>query len=310
MTDGAVADRPLVGIDLGGTGSRFVAVAASGEVLATRNAPTPDRPPSDPLGFFRENLALLLDGGEPASIGIGASGPVDRGGIIRNPHTLPAFSDLELTEGLAEVYGVPVFIDNDAVTAALGEHRLGAARGSRDFLMVTLGTGVGLSAFRDGLPVRGADGWHPEGGHMSIDGPEAPCYCGRRTCWEQVSSRTALQRTAASLGIPLADGLEMVRLLAESARRGDRDAAEAFASYGRRLGSALANLLTLFRCERVVLGGSVSSFFECFQDGLHERLDSVRGCYPTPKVAVATLGDAGGAIGAALLGAALLGGAR
>ena len=86
-----------------------------------------------------------------------------------------------ITAILSERLGVPCVIDNDAVTAAIGEHAYGAGRDSSGLLVVTLGTGVGVAALIRGRPVRGADGGHPEAGHIAVSGPPAPCYCGLPT---------------------------------------------------------------------------------------------------------------------------------
>jgi glucokinase len=95
-------------------------------------------------------------------VGIGASGPVDSDGIIRNPSTLRAFSNILLVTIIAERLAVSCVIDNDAVTAAIGEHRYGAGRNSDALLVVTRGTGIGVCMLNCGRPVRGADGSHPK----------------------------------------------------------------------------------------------------------------------------------------------------
>ena len=111
--------------------------------------------------------------------------------------------------------------------AAIGEHAYGAGRGSTGLLVITLGTGVGVAALIHGRPVRGADGCHPEAGHITVSGPPAPCYCGLPTCWEQLASRTALHQLAAG----------EINELAGKARGGDPAASQVFDTYGERVGS-------------------------------------------------------------------------
>jgi glucokinase len=120
----------VIGIDLGGTGSRFTAVEpTSGDVLARRTAPTPHtRGPDAVHAFLREHIGAVGRGLRPVAVGIGASGPVDRHGIIRNPDTLPAFTGLPIAAMVAAIVPGPVVIDNDAVCAALAERSTGAAR--------------------------------------------------------------------------------------------------------------------------------------------------------------------------------------
>jgi glucokinase len=302
MLDGLMPDRITVGIDLGGTGSRFVALDAQGVVRASVSVPTPcERDQAGLTAFFEQHITAVVQRHRLVAIGIGASGPVDAGGIIRNPETLPALSGFDLPALLGSLFGVPCLIDNDAVTAALGEAHSGAARGYAAALMVTLGTGVGVCMLRGGLPVRGGDGQHPEAGHMSVSGPAAPCYCGRATCWEQVASRSALGRAA--MGVAPDAGTERDALyhLALRAGQGDAAAQTVFTTYGTRLGGGLANLLTALRPECVVLGGGGAVYLEQYRSALLDTLASVRDCYPAFSLYQSELGDAGGAIGAAAM---------
>ncbi|MBO0982672.1 ROK family protein [Rathayibacter sp. SD072] len=231
-------------------------------------------------------------------IGIGASGPVDAEGIIRNPATLPALSDIPLASLLSDAFDTTCVIDNDAVTAALAEWRASPTVVSSGLLMVTLGTGVGVAVIREGRPFRGADGVHPEGGHLTIPGAPAVCYCGRATCLEQAGSRTALQASAKK-----AIGSEDLTALSRSAELGELAAQEVFNYYGTRLGDGLIELCTQHRPGLVVLGGSASTHLRWFRKSLEVRLHTLTDT-TIPDVRSSDLGDLGGAIGAAhLLGA-------
>jgi glucokinase len=285
------AQQRFLGVDIGGTGTRIVLADGAGTTLAQASVPTAT---SGAVEHLLNDLAGMAPAGLDG-VGIGASGPIDVNGVIQNPDTLPAYTGVDLAEAVRAQFGVPVVIDSDAVTAALGEARRGAGRAGRNILMLTLGTGVGVAMLREGRPVRTADGRHPEAGHLWLPGG-APCYCGRSSCWEQQASRAALQKTAAERwpGVDLA-------VLSE-----DFSAASLFDDYGRAVGIGLADLLTLYGPDLVVIGGGGARYLEVFRPTLEQALAEVRGCYEVPSVVAAELGDVAGAVGAALMAAQLI----
>jgi glucokinase len=284
-----------VGVDLGGTGTRIAALSNDGVVLRHITSPTVTGiPPAQAIAGLAHAIVTATAGLVVSGIGIGATGPVDAHGVIRNPDTLPAFSDVEITSILSDRLGEPCVIDNDAVTAAIGEHAYGAGRDSTGLLVITLGTGVGVAALIRGQPVRGADGCHPEAGHIAVSGPLAPCYCGLPTCWEQLASRTALHQLAAG----------ETGELAEKARGGGTAASQVFDTYGERVGVGLATLLTIFRPDRVIIGGSAAQYADLFENGLHRSLNRAASYTCTPALATAELGNLAGAVGAAVIGRA------
>lgn len=297
-----------VGVDLGATLTRVVAVDSALNVGPVASAPTAILGAGSPTERIGELIALvervLPDRSGLRSIGIGASGPIDSGGVIRNPGTLPAFSDLPLVDRLAEHFGVPCHIDNDAVTAAIAEHRCGAGMEASCMVMVTLGTGIGVAVLRDGVPVRGGDGEHPEAGHIPVPGPPDPCYCGLEHCWEQIASRRALERLATWVmddHEQSDDPRNAVAALAARAADSDPAACEALRTYGRAVGHGLATLIAVYRPSRVVLGGSASEHFGHFFTGLRDTIRRSTEFTVETDIVTAVLGDAGGAIGAALL---------
>lgn len=265
-----------VGIDLGGTGTRIIALGPGGSVLREQTLPTATSA-RDAVAVLASGITTVAGSITPAGIGIGASGPVDRDGIIRNDDTLPAYSHIPLARLLTERFGIPCTISNDAVAAAIGENTYGAGQRSDSLLVVTLGTGIGVAVVTPDGPFRAADGSHPEGGHIPVPGPPAPCYCGLGTCWEQLASRSALDTL-------IADG----------------DVA-AFTTYGRRVGTGVATLLTLFRPARVIIGGSAAQYLPQFASGFEQALNRSGEFSWTPPYARAELGALSGAIGAAVL---------
>ena len=281
----------LLGADLGGTGTRIVLCDETGSVLAHRSGPT-STDPAPAVGQLTTALAEVADG-PVQGIGLGVSGPVDAAGVVRNPATLPAYTGVDLIGALIDRFEVPVVVDNDAVTAAYAETRLGAGRGVRAVLTVTLGTGIGVAMLTDGHPLRTASGVHPEAGHLSVPGVAA-CYCGRRSCWEQHASRAALQRQARAVGCDLDTAYAR-------AMDGDPNTSALFAAYGTALGEGLAGLLSVLGPDVVVLGGGGSRYLDICRPALERAVAQVVDCYEPTRIVPAALGDLAGAIGAALL---------
>lgn len=280
-----------IGVDLGGTGTRVVALNSDGAVVGQETVPTAASA-HDALDALSSRIETVAEAFRLDGIGIGASGPIDREGIIHNDDTLPAYSHIPLTSLLTARFGIPCVIDNDAIAAAIGENAYGAGQRSQSLLMVTLGTGIGVAVLTPAGPFRAADGSHPEGGHIPVPGPPAPCYCGLPTCWEQLASRRAL------------DGLTRGRTeaLAPAAASSEPAASrELFTTYGLRVGTGVATLLTLYRPARVVLGGSAARFLPLFASGFEQALARSGEFSWTPPYAYAALGALSGAIGAAVL---------
>ena len=289
-----------IGIDIGGTGTRFVAVEpATGDVLSRHTVPTPQAGGPDAVhAFLREHIHAVAGALRPVGAGIGASGPIDTDGVIRNPDTLPAFTDLPITEIVAAVVSGPVLIDNDAVCAALAEHRIGAAQRSRRSLHITLGTGVGVCLLDGNTPFRLPDGTHPEGGHIAVSMTTTPCYCGRGACWEQAASRRTLQHSAARiLGRSPTDAY----VIDDLAARSDRDARHAFHDYGTTIAAGLATLLTLYGPDLVVIGGSAARHLPLYREAIRDALAALGRWIPSHRVVGTRLNDYGGAIGGAHL---------
>ncbi len=165
--------------------------------------------------------------------------------------------------------GVPVFVDNEANMAALGETLFGAAKGYNEVLYISAGVGVGGAVVRHGQLVRGTTGFASEFGHMTIDPDGMPCNCGNRGCWETLVSQSAVFRLAwgaVDAGqpsmLPALTGGDRNRLsiplLVEAAAQGDVAARAAFEGVGRNLGIGIASLINAFNSDLVVLGGMLS----------------------------------------------------
>ena len=300
-----------LGIDLGGTNIRAVAVTAAGELLAQHRALTRAQEGPEAVIARLVEAARWLQGqvGPAAAIGIGAPGPLDleHGLVLTAPH-LPGWERLPLRQILAEELGIPCALENDANAAAIGEHRHGAGQGVRHLLYVGLGTGIGGGIIIDGRIYHGAVGGAGEVGHMAIalDGPR--CDCGRVGCWEAFASGSALERRAAALVAAgeapgLAHRLEEASLTAElvaaAAADGDAVAQALLAETGRYVGIGLGNLANLLDPERIIVGGGLSQagplLWRPALAALGER------AFRRPPVLAAGLGDWSGAFGAAAI---------
>jgi glucokinase len=217
---------------------------------------------------------------------------------------------------------IPVFVENDANAAAWGEAIAGAAKGTSDSVMVTLGTGVGGGVIINGKLFTGSNGAGAELGHMVIVKDGAPCSCGRRGCWEAYSSATALIRmTNEKIAACEAEGRAtiMADLVKEAGRTtgrtvfdakhaGDAAAAEVFDEYISYLACGITNLINIFQPQILSIGGGISGQGQALIDVLlpyikaegygADTVDPAK----TTKICIAQLGNDAGIIGAAVLG--------
>jgi glucokinase len=290
-----------VGIDLGGTAAKSGRITLTGEILAER---TIDPGFADGPEIVLDRLANLfqeLGGGD--ALGIGVPGLLDRtrGVVITSPN-LPGFDGLDVKAGLARRTGLPlsrVHVENDANAAAVGELWLGAGRGERDALVVTLGTGIGGGLILNGALYAGA-GMAGEVGHIVVDPEGPPCGCGKRGCVETLASATAAKRRALAAGLPATKPGDLV-LLAQRARDGHAPEKALMHEIGRDLGRGLGPVLCLLDLRVYVFGGGFSGALDTLEHGIREGLEerSYGGRAPDVRLLRATLGPAAGWIGAA-----------
>jgi glucokinase len=208
-------------------------------------------------------------GADAAAVGFGIPALMDQrtGKAVFSAH-LP-LADVAFGAIMTERLALPVFVDNDGNNTALAEHRAGAAQGTSDAVILTMGTGIGGGLILGGRPYRGSVGAAPEFGHVSIEMNGPPCHssCPNRGCLETMASGPALVREAArlarerphsGLGRALADGQELAGpLVTELAHDGDEAAIEVITLIGHRLGIGIANYVNIFNPEVVVIGGGV-----------------------------------------------------
>jgi glucokinase len=245
-----------------------------------------------------------------AGVGVCSPGPLDsEAGVVLVIPTLPGWVDIPLTAWLAEALGLPVRLDNDAVTAALGEWRFGAGRGLSDFVYVTVSTGIGGGVIAGGRVLRGRRNLAAHLGHMVTAPDGAVCQCGNHGCWEAQASGTAFGERARRLAAQ-APGSALHALGAtlnpqhviEAARAGDALALELVAHEAQLLGVGIVSLLHIFSPQAVVIGGGVSAGFDLLHPGIdaYVQANAMPPFRDVPVVA-ATLGPNSGLVGAACL---------
>ena len=314
-------EKPYVlGIDMGGTGTKFGIVDARGNVLKSASIPTPDYPDiNDYCDVLCAEMKKLADefGGLDQVRGVGAGTPNGNyyTGCIEYAPNLPWKGLVPFANLISERMGIPCRITNDANAAAMGEMTYGAARGMRNFIEITLGTGVGSGIVIDGKIVYGHDGFAGELGHTKIiHGPEGrQCGCGQKGCIEAYASATGVARSAKEIVSnsskeTLLRNLDIDHITSydvfKAAEAGDEVAKEIFEFTGRLLGQKLADFVAFSAPEAIILFGGLTKSGHWIMDPIVEAMNAnVLPIWKNKvKVLVSTLKDSD----AAILGASSL----
>jgi glucokinase len=288
--------KRTIGVDLGGTKILAGLVGADGSVERHRETMTP-------LGS-QEELLAGLDGAveelrdeRVVALGFGVPSRLDNEtGIVEGSVNIP-LEGLDLRKRMADRFGVPVTVDNDANVAAYGEFHAGAGRDAQNMVMLTLGTGCGGGVVIDGRLYRG---W-AEFGHIVIEYDGLPCQgacTGRGHLEAYVSGTAATKRAQAAFGSAV-DAHRLVRIATE----GDRRAVDLLADIGRRLGAGIGSLVNIFDPELVVIGGGFAAagdfIFEPAREVMRREALAPEG--GRVRIVRAELGTFAGMIGAGLL---------
>jgi glucokinase len=293
-------------VDIGGTKIAVGVVDDYGRVLARAETPTDAHGYSNGLAAIGRMLGetARVAGTSVSGIGIGATGPVDPiGGEFGDVDFLPGWRGKNLVRDLEQNFSVRVAMENDGDAAALAEAGWGAGKNRTRLIYVTVGTGIGGGIILDGKLYRGVDGAHPEVGHHVVDPSGPECSCGFRGCWESLAAGPALvawMEKHAPSGYLHRQGITAKRIC-ELAQQGDELAQQAVEHEGYYLGLGLANLISLFAPDAIVLSGSVMKSAPLFMDRIREVIRS--GCRFVPaektELTLASLGDDTNLIGAA-----------
>ncbi|MFC2021760.1 ROK family protein [Chloroflexota bacterium] len=267
----------VLGIDLGGSKILTAVTNSQGNIVSRDYRVTPAN--KEPEAVIQEILKSVgrasIQAGiavaELDAIGVGAAGisNPETGVVFASPH-LPGWHNIPLRDIIEREAGKKTFLINDASAAALGELYFGAGRGARNYIYVTISTGIGGGIIINGETYSGAAGCAGEVGHMTIDDNGPLCNCGNTGCWETLASGSALAREArhritegAQTSILDYAGGDIEKVTAQviqtAAEHGDALAKELIARTGYYIGVGLANLINIFNPERIVIGGGLSN---------------------------------------------------
>jgi glucokinase len=312
-------NKVVIGVDIGGTNLRAASIDRNGKILSRKSRSSDAK---KGIEYVMENLISLIteiiEDENISGIGIGIPGIIDVDkGILTQAPNISEVKNYPIKEKLIHELGsvCDVTIENDANCAALGEWWLGAGKDVDSLVVLTLGTGLGGGIILNGRLWRGANGMAGEIGHMTID-PDGPkCNCGNFGCLESFSSAEAIRRMVKeglsnkNLKTILRNEIEnatihdIPEIVGGAARIGDKFSLEIWASFGKALGVAIANLTNLLNVEMVLIGGGLSNSWDLFKDivikeakgrGLRAPMENV-------KIRKCKLGDDAGLLGAAYL---------
>ena len=311
-----------IGVDLGGTNIAVGVINEKFEIIARAGTKTNIPRPAeeifaDIVKCAKEAVSNAgIEMSEVASIGIGTPGSCDKkNGIILYANNL-YFDNVPAAELInKELPGIPVYIENDANCAALGEALAGSGKGKKSFVAVTLGTGVGGGVVLDGNVLTGCNDAGGELGHMTIKFDGEPCNCGRIGCWERYASATALvnQTKAAmlehkdSVMWELASGdIEKAggRTAFDAMRKGDKWGKEVVDTYIRYIAVGTTNIVNIFQPEMICFGGGICNEGETLLAPIREIVAKERYSKKQEiqtEICRATLGNDAGIIGAGCL---------
>ncbi|GAC1521144.1 MAG: ROK family glucokinase [Vulcanimicrobiaceae bacterium] len=305
--------RSSIGIDLGGSHVMAAVVESDGTISARAERDIDDRDFDAVVDCVTSAAkeAMHAARGDIAAIGLGSPGSIGADGAVRYS---PNFNwhDVPLGARLGEALGRPVVVANDARCATLGEFTYGTGRGTRDFVLLTLGTGIGGGIVSGGALARGKLGGAGEIGHHQIRATDGfICGCGKIGCFEAQASGTGLIRHALALapsfprselvsGKPAKLGSKAIRKAAES---GDAHGVAAWNNYIDDLARGIANVIAFVNPEVIALGGGVAGAGDFMTSALGPRVDALTTMTPRgeTRIVSAALGNDAGAIGAATM---------
>lgn len=305
----------VIGVDLGGTKISTAISTIEGNILANVVLPTKaEEGEVAVLGRIMQSIDEVIVGSstsidEVEAIGIGSPGPLDaKKGIIITTPNLP-FKDYNLVQPLKEKYNIPVYLDNDANAAAIGEYMFGAGKGKESIVYFTVSTGVGGGAVLDGKVYRGHTSNALEIGHTTVN-PNGPrCNCGNLGCLEAMSSGTAIAKkgkeavsTNVETSLKKYDTVTSYEVFKE-AEAGDEVAKDIIDNALTYLGIGVANAIATFDPEMIIIGGGVSKagdiVFDTVKNVVNKRC--FKSMAESCEIVPAGLGSDAGVVGAVAL---------
>ena len=303
------------GVDIGGTTVKIGLFKTDGELVDKWEIKTRTENKGEAiLPDIAESLKKKMEekgieASQMSGIGIGVPAPVDDNGVVQNTANL-GWGYKEVNREMEELTGLKVAAGNDANVAALGEMWLGAGKGQKNMIMVTLGTGVGGGVIVNGHPLVGAHGAGGEIGHLCVNYEETEhCGCGKTGCLEQYASATGIARLAKKrlaaddAASSLRDKKEIsAKTVFDALKDGDKVAEEIVEEFGVYLGHAMANLAAVVDTSVIVIGGGVSKAGEILLDYVEKNFqEKAFFANKNTEFVLATLGNDAGICGAAKL---------
>jgi glucokinase len=307
--------QSAIGVDLGGSHVMAALVDGDGTIRRSAENDITDRNFEVVYKKIEDTIAQVIAGGkksDAAAIGLGAPGNIelDSGTIVYSPNF--GWKNIPLGAKLRERFNLPVLVANDARCATLGEYTFGVGKGTSDFVLLTLGTGIGGGIVAAGTLLIGNAAGAGEVGHHQIRAEGGfICSCGKTGCFEAQASGTGLLRHALALAPsfprsellgsnPAKVGSKAIRKAAEA---GDQHATAAWNRFVDDLAIGIANVIAFVNPQVIALGGGVPSAGDFLLDPLRLRVDELTTMVPRgqTKIYVAKLGNDAGAVGAAVM---------
>jgi glucokinase len=306
--------RTAIGVDLGGSHVTAAVVTDDGAILRQHEIDLDDLHFDAVFTALSDTIgAAIKDAGDAVvGIGIGSPGNIDAktGAVLYSPNF--AWTDVPLGETVRRKFNLPVFVGNDARCATLGEYKQGSGKGTRDFVLLTLGTGIGGGIVAGGELLLGQSWGAGEIGHHQIRPTDGfICSCGKTGCFEAQASGTGLIRHAFAVApsFPRSKLLDGDRdklgskRIRKAAQAGDAHAIAAWKNYTADLAVGLANVIAFVNPQVIALGGGVSSAGDFILDAVRGPVDVLTTMVPkgTTEIVVAQLGNDAGQVGAATM---------
>lgn len=307
-----------VGVDLGGTTIKFGIVSEKGKIVAKNCLDTlADQGPEKVIKQIKKGIKELLKESKYNIEGVGIGSPgmvILKKGTVENPPNLPGWGKIPLGSRLEKDLSIPVFVENDANAAAVGEMIFGAGKKLDNFIMITLGTGVGGGLIINKKVYRGETGAAGEIGHMSINRDGKQCNCGNRGC---IEAYAGINYLSAIVEEQLEDHKDSLiykwnreedkklepKLIHDAAEAGDPFALEIIHELALNLGAGMSSIINLLDIGTVIMGGGVAGFgdrlFADIRESLSQRV--LKSIAPRVKVKEAKLKNEAGILGASSL---------
>lgn len=305
--------QTAIGVDLGGSHVTAAVITEDGAIHRQHEEDLEDLRFEAVIAAVEEQVSLALrDAGNVVGIGVGSPGNIDAasGAVLYSPNF--GWQNAPLGEALRKKFSVPVFVANDARCATLGEYTFGSGKLTKDFVLLTLGTGIGGGIVARGELLLGNRWGAGEIGHHQIRPKDGfICNCGKTGCFEAQASGTGLIRHAFAVApsFPRSTLLDVAReklsskKIRKAAQAGDQHALAAWKNFIVDLSIGLANIIAFTNPQTIALGGGVSSAEGFMLDAVRPHVDELTTMVPkgTTEIVVASLGNDAGQIGAATM---------